>query len=930
MTGNKFPVMKHKFVIIDGNALLHRAWHAIPDLKTKDGTMVNALYGWLMIFFKMYKDLKPEYIAITFDLKGPTFRHEEYSEYKAQRKKQPDELYDQLPYLKEMIEIFNIPIYEKKGFEADDVIGTICDTKQVDRDDVVSIIVTGDLDTLQLVDNNTWVYTLKKGLSETIEYKEKQVKLKYGGLRPDQLIDYKALRGDPSDNIPGVPGIGEKTAIDLISKYKTLDNLYKQLEKDPENLKKKGIKDRIIGLLQENKKQAQLSKKLVTIKRDVKVDFNIDDCKLSGYDKDKAIQFLQEFEFKSLVEKLPEFEKTKPVPKTQPSPGRAQQGGLFDSLKPQLPQNYNYILVDTDEAFNNFYEYIKTKKEFAFDTETDGLDQFEDNLLGMSFCSEKGKAFYVINKKEWLKKLKPILENSKIKKFGHNIKFDMAIMAEEDIHLQGLAFDTMVASYLINPGSRAHKLDSVVFNYLGHQMIPIEDLIGKKGKNQKTMDQIPVEDVSQYACEDADFTFQLVKPLKKELEKDNNLGLFEKIEIPLIPVLYEMEKNGALLDVKFLNKLSKKVTKDLDSIDKKIYKLAGQDFNINSPLQLQEILFDKLEIPTKGIKKTKTGYSTGADELEKLKDEHPIIDLISQHRELAKLKSTYIDALPELVNSGGRIHTSFNQTVTATGRLSSTNPNVQNIPIRTELGNEIRKSFIAPPGYKIIAADYSQIELRVIASLARDKVMLKGFNAGEDIHKRTAAEIFEIPLDKVSKEQRYAAKAINFGVLYGQGSNALAKSVGISRQEAKDFIEKYFTIHSGIKNYIEQIKETTREDGFIETLFGRRRYIPDINSTSPMFRSAAERMAVNAPIQGTAADLIKLAMIEVYKQLPKEFPKTKIILQVHDELVFEVPENKVKKFAKFIREIMNNVYTLRAPITTDVEYGDSWGEMEKI
>lgn len=912
---------KKKLVIIDGNALLHRAWHAIPSLSTKDGIMVNAVYGWLMIFLKMYKDLRPEYIAVTFDVAGGTFRDVLYEEYKAQREKQPDELYNQIPILKDFLSAFSIKVFEMKGFEADDLIGTICRHNEVDHDDLLTVVLTGDMDTLQLVNNSTYVYAPKKGISETIIYNIDEVTKKYDGLIPDQLIDYKALRGDTSDNVPGIKGIGEKTAIDLIKKFGSLNSLYEILEKDENSFLENGIKKRIIELLKQQKESAFLSKKLVTIKTDVPIDFSLNDCFVKPFDRESIINLFRKFGFRSLIEKLPKVDGEK-------IPLKNEQGSLFKKvgvLKNKIPYQEGYVLVDTKKKLEEALVYLKKYSYISFDTETDGIDSLSCKLLGVSLCGEAGRAWYIsYDLIDWIK---CILENKQIKKCAHNAKFDIAVLARYGCNVSPITFDTMIASYLINPENRAHGLDAVVFSYLGHEMIPIEALIGVKGASQITMDMVPIEDVSQYSCEDVDYTFRLMDVLRKELEEKYSLDLFEKIEMPLIEVLYEMEKNGCLIDINFLKNFSEVLKKDLDKIDKTIYEYAGRDFNINSPTQLKNILFNELNIPTDSLKKTKTGISTSAGELDKLRGLHPIIDLITQHRELSKLLSTYVETLPNAVDKFGRVHTSFNQTVAATGRLSSSNPNLQNIPIRTQLGAEIRKSFIAPDGFNIVSADYSQIELRVIASLSGDKSMIRGFNEGVDIHRRTASLIYEIDEDAVTKEQRYAAKAINFGVIYGLGAFGLSKNTGISYEEAKSFIKKYFVVYQGVKEYLDFIKEAAHTNGYVETLFGRRRYFPSINSGVPILRASAERAAINAPVQGTAADLIKMAMITVFNKLSTDFPQVRMILQVHDELVFEVPVNLCGNFIPWVKNIMEGVHTLAVPIVVDVELGKNWGEL---
>jgi len=899
---------KRKFVIIDGNAILHRAWHALPPLTTKSGKLVNAVYGFTSILLKLYPDLKPDFIAVAFDRREPTFRKEAYAAYKAQRKKQPEELYAQLEIVKDLLEAFNVQIYEKAGYEADDIIATLAE--RVDDADVETMIVTGDLDALQLIDDNTKVCALHKGVSETIIYDEEAVKRKYNGLGPEQMIDFKALRGDPSDNIPGVPGIGEKTAIDLLNKFKTLENIYEQIKKGSKKIEES--KPRIIKLLKENEQAALESKHLVKLVKNVDINFLLENCRLRAFDRQRIFEMFQELQFKTLMNRLAKIE----LPEEK----------LEKDIK---KEKVDYELVDDDEKFSKFLTELKKREIFAFDTETDVLDPFFSRLLGISFSWEAKRAYYVLAKSKWLKRLKPIFEDAEKKKIGHNVKYDYEVIKESGIESKGLHFDTMIASYLLNPGTRGHNLNDLAFKELGHQMIPIEDLIGS-GKDQLPLSKVDYKKVSEYSCEDADITFRLYEIFNEKLKENKLFELFENIEIPLISVLAEMERNGVLLDLDYLKKLSKEISDKLSKAKQKIYKLAGEEFNINSPKQLKKILFEKLNLPIAGLKKTKTGISTAAGELDKLLGKHPIIDLIIEYRELAKLKSTYIDALPGLVGADNRIHTSFNQTVTATGRLSSSDPNLQNIPIRTKLGQKIRKAFIADPGYKIISADYSQVELRVVACLAKDKKMIKIFEQSKDIHTATAAEIHDVKMDEVTKEMRRKAKTINFGVLYGMGPYGLSQRTGVPMDEAKDFIDKYFAKFSGVQKYIEEIKEFALKKGYVETMFGRKRYLPEVNSGVPQIRAAAEREAINMPVQGTAADLIKMAMIEVHKELKKISPKTKILLQVHDELVFEVPENELKKATKIIDEKMEKVHKFCVPLKVDIEVGDNWRDLEKL
>ncbi|MBU0707488.1 DNA polymerase I [Patescibacteria group bacterium] len=914
---------KDRFMIIDGNALIHRAWHAIPPLITKDGTMVNAVFGFTSILLKVLKEFKPKYVAVAYDVKKKTFRHKEYADYKASRIKQPQEFYDQIPITKKVVEALSIPIYEQEGYEADDVIGTLTVHKEVDKASIETIVVTGDLDALQLVDQNTKVFTLRKGFSDTVTYDTDTVNERYG-LRPEQIVDFKALSGDSSDNIPGVKGIGKQSATSLLQVFGSLEKVYQAISKNDKQLSK--FRPRVIELLKADKANAKLSQRLATIVKDVPIKFQLEQSRSHSYDRDEAIALFQELEFKSLITRLPSAE---------------TQGQLLFTTKKAdiapIKRIPGYHLVNNADNLKKFIVQLKRQKAFAVDTETNSLDTIQGSLLGISISWRAGEAYYLDLKSDQtfrqnaLSSLKPVLERSEIKKYGQNLKFDIAILEKAGISLNGVDFDTMIASYLLNPSVRQHNLNALAFNELNHEMIPIEQLIGKKGKSQLTMEEVPMEDLSQYACEDADYTYQLVAPLRKRLTEKHLSKLFSTIELPLIKVLALMEKHGVLIDAQLLSQMSRDSGKKISALEKKIYKEAGEEFNINSPLQLKKIFFDKLDIDTEGVGMTKTGYSTAATELEKMHDAHPIVPLIIEYRELSKLKSTYIDALPELINpQTGHVHTSFNQTITATGRLSSSNPNFQNIPIRTPLGREIRKAFIASPGFQILAADYSQIELRVVASIANDKSMLDAFRNDEDIHARTAAEIHGCELEDVSKDMRRHAKTINFGILYGMGTYGLARSAKMEVSEASDYIETYFDHHEGIRKYIEQTKALARKMGYVETLFGRRRYLPEIISGIRQVRASAERMAINMPVQGTAADLIKLAMIEIHRELPTISPKTKMILQVHDELVFEVPKAELKKVAKFIKEKMEGIYKLHVPIKVDIEAGRTWGNLSQI
>ena len=915
---------RKKLVVVDGNALIHRSFHALPPtLSTKSGVMTNAVYGFTTVLLKMFKELKPTHVVVCFDRKEKTFRHEEYEAYKATRVKAPDELYVQIPLVKQLVESFNIPIFEKAGFEADDLIGTI--TKEAKG--IAKVIVTGDMDTLQLVDDDTSVYTLKKGLGETTTYDAEAVKERYG-ITPDQLIDYKALRGDPSDNIPGVKGIGEKTASELLQTFGSVEKLYEALEKGTP--KAKDISDSVREKLTQGKKDAFLSKRLATIIRDVPIEFTLDDAARKHYDRTKVAALFRDLEFTSLLNKLPDDSVDDQEKETPSKKAAAVQSLLLDTAPPSKP-GHDYTLIADRKSFDVFMKLLKEQKFFTFDTETTSLDPLTAKLLGISFSWEEGRASFVSVQKGWLKELKPIFEDTHVKKHGQNMKFDIAVLATAGVELRGAVFDTMIASYLLNPGSRAHSLNALAFEQFGYEMQPIQALIGPNGKNQLLMEAVPVQKLSWYSCEDADYTQRLVRVLSSRLDEAKLCGIFDTIEMPLVTVLERIERNGVKIDNDFLKDMGTEVGKTITKLTASITKLAGTEFNIASPIQLKEILFEKLKLSTKGIGKTKTGISTAADQLEKLKDAHPIVGQILEYRELTKLKSTYLDALPELASRvDGRVHTSFNQTVTATGRLSSSDPNLQNIPIRTEQGAEIRKAFIAERGFRILAADYSQIELRIAASIAHVKKMMQSFREGEDIHARTAAEIHGIPLDQVTKEIRRTAKEVNFGVLYGMGAGGLAQRQGISREEARAFIEKYYMVYHELHDWIDEIIQSAHARGYVETLFGRRRYLPELSSSNPMVRAAAERMAVNMPIQGTSADIIKLAMVRIDEKLPAISPGSKMILQVHDELVFEVPDKDVATVGAMVKDTMEHAYAIDVPIVVEVEIGRSWGETKKL
>ncbi|MCK5211234.1 DNA polymerase I [Candidatus Parcubacteria bacterium] len=968
MVEKKYPKSsppRDKLMVIDGNALVHRSFHALPStMMTKKGEVVNAVYGFAGFLIKAIRELRPEYVVLTMDKKGPTFRHKKFKAYKAKRIKAPQELYDQIPLVKELATAFDIPIFEKTSFEADDLIGTI--VNKVDGA-VDKIILTGDMDTLQLVNDHTKVYSMSRGITESIIYDESLVASRFG-ITPEQMIDYKALRGDPSDNIPGVRGVGEKTAVVLLNKFKTLDRVYAEVKKNSKVIQSL-VTSRIIDLLSDHKKEAYLSKDLATIKCDVPLKFSLEKTRFRTYDQAKVMEFFSKMEFKSLLPRLAALGNSSIV---QTKEERAiKTADKFERNK----REFKYTLVDNEKKFKLFFVKLKQQKSFTYDTETSGFDPLTASLLGISFSWEEGTAYYVNLKMDsqgasgfsrrfappsyakasagrqddsgvdlfnyriakskeqrtrnthpWVEKLRPIFENENIKKRAHNAKFDIRVIRNQEINIKGVDFDTMVASYLLNPGTRQHNLDALTFSELQFEKINKNDLLGK-GRERISFSEVKDDKLSLYSCEDADFTQRLVKHLRPKLAKKKLDKLFKTIEMPLVPVLANMEDQGIKLNTEFLNAMSKVMQGKIRQIEKKIHKQSGEEFNIASPKQLQVILFDKLEIPTERIAKTKTGISTAASELDKLMDLHPIIKLIQEYRELTKLTSTYVEALPELINKRTRrLHTSFNQTVAATGRLSSSSPNLQNIPVRTELGREIRKAFVSEPGHTLVALDYSQIELRLAAHYSSDPKMIKAFKNNVDIHTSTAAEIHQVNPSVVDKQMRREAKAVNFGILYGQGPHGLAQTADIPYVRAREFIEQYFIVYKDIRKFINNTLDQTRRDGQATTLFGRIRPLPEINSTVTMVRKAAERMAVNTPLQGTAADMIKLAMIEVDKKITN--PDIRMILTVHDELVFEIKNSLVKQTVPKIKKIMENVIKLKVPVIVDVKQGKNWGELK--
>lgn len=933
MSKNSSP---NRYLLIDGNALIHRGYHAIPPLSNKDGEQTNAVYGFTMILLRAIKELKPTHIACSFDLAGPTFRHDEFDHYKANRVKADPELYDQFPRVKEVVKALNIPIFEIAGFEADDVLGTlakhICEKHPNGDCDVM--IATGDLDTLQLVNKCVKVYTLRKGLNDTAIYDEKAILDRYG-LSPIQMISYKALRGDPSDNIKGVKGIGEKGAADLIKEFGSIENLYSAIKSG------KGIgniKPRTLKLLVDGEQDARDSFYLSTIILDVPIDIDIPQYKFGSKELEATTQIFSQLEFRSLLDKLPKnyagnlsTNSDNTNTKKDNNDKKEGQDHSADANPVNKIGKQDYSLIDTQQKLEPLLKKLAKQSDLVIDTETDQLNPIDANIIGISLAFTEGEAYYVtVDVLNGSQELKDLISSEKLKKSGQNIKYDLATLQNLGIKLSPIYFDTMIASYLLNAGTRQHSLDALAFNMLGYQMQSITELIGK-GKSQISMKDVPVEKVSWYASEDADITFRIKRILEKDLQTEKLEKIFYDIEMPLIEVLAKMERAGIIVDVKFLENLSEQAGTELAKLEKSIYKHAGMEFNINSPKQLQEILFDKLGLTTG--KKNKTGISTAARELDRLKDEHPIVADILSYRELAKLKSTYLDSLPLLVNNRtGRIHTNYNQIIAATGRLSSTDPNLQNIPIKGEgMGSKVRQAFVAKKGYKLLALDYSQIELRIVAHLSGDKNMTEIFNKGEDIHSQTALALFDVKEKDLTPDMRRYAKTVNFGILYGLSSFGFADRIsGVSVGEAKDFIDKYFATFPQVGDFLEKVKMQVREDAQVTNQIGRVRKFPEMKSSQYFIRQAAERAAINFPIQSLSADIIKIAMIAIHKTLEGHEDEIQMLLQVHDELVFEVAEDKVNLWADKIKPLMENAIKLSVPVIVEAKTGNNWGEMEKI
>ena len=869
---------KPLLMIMDGHAMVHRSFRAISTQRhltvSTTGEDVTGVYGFTNVFLRALQDWKPTHVAIAFDTRAPTFRHERFEDYKAQREPSPPELRPQFGRVKELMEAFGVPVYEVEGFEADDVIGTLC--KQAEEQGLDSVILTGDRDTFQLISPHVRI-DLSSGFQDRNVYDEAALEERYGGLTATQQPDFKSLLGDSSDNIPGVPRVGEKTAIKLLNEFHDLEGIYEHIEDvKPPSVRKS---------LEENRDRAFENRFLTTISREAPVELSLEASKSGSYDRGKVVALLTELEFHTVIPRLP-------APVWNPDSGAPQAEA---QLAP-ADEDTDYITVQTQAQLDEMLSELRKAGGFAFDTETTSLDQMRAELVGLSFATEPGCAWYVpvghregtqLPLEEVLAQLKPLLENPDLAKSAHNATFDMMVLANYGINVRNVDFDSMVAAHLLSRNQLGLK--NLALDVLGVEMKLITDLIGR-GARQKTFDQVPIEDATPYAAADADMTIRLRGRLEPSIEQQSLSALMLDIEMPLAPILVDMQRQGIKVDEGSLHEMSRDLNEHMQRTELELYETIGHTVNINSPHQLSDLLFNELGLPK--TRRTKTGYSTDANALEGMRGFHPVVDKILEYRQVSKLKSTYVDTLPELINPDtGRIHTSYNQVGSATGRMSSSDPNLQNIPIRTEMGKRVRSAFVAEgaPDWVLFAADYSQIELRVLAHLSQDPELLEAFRRGEDIHAATASLMNDVPINEVTADQRRVAKVLNFGVIYGLSAHGISQQTEYSREDGAKFIETYFSKYPRIAGYLEEVKAKTRQTQYVETLCGRRRFVPDVNSSNFNVRGAAERMAINMPIQGTAADIMKLAMIRVHDRLQRENLRAKMLLQVHDELVFEVP-----------------------------------------
>ena len=908
---------KPLLMIMDGHAMVHRSFRAIATQRhltvSSTGEDVTGVYGFTNVFLRALQDWKPTHYAIAFDTPTPTFRHQRFEDYKAQREPSPPELRPQFGRVKELMEAFGVPVYEVEGFEADDVIGTLC--RQAEEQGLDAVILTGDRDTFQLISPHVRI-DLSSGFQDRNVYDETSLAERYGGLTADQQPDFKSLLGDTSDNIPGVPRVGEKTAIKLLNEFHDLEGIYENIEQvKPPNVKKS---------LEEHKERAFENRFLMTISQEAPVELSLEEAKAGSYDRQRVVSFLTELEFHSVIPRLP-------VPTWDPG---IDAGATQEESTP-VATDTDYVTVQTHAQLDEMLVELRAAGGFSFDTETTSLDQMRAELVGMSFATEPGRAWYVpvghregsqLPLEEVLARVKPLMEDPDLAKCAHNANFDLMVLANHGINTQNVDFDTMVAAHLLSRNQIGLK--NLSLDLLGVEMQQITELIGK-GARQKTFDQVDIEDATPYAAADADMTARLRTKLEQQIEQQNLKNLMDEIEIPLVPVLVQMQRQGIKVDVGMLHEMARDLNQQMHQTEMELYESIGHTVNINSPQQLSGLLFNELGLPK--TRRTRTGYSTDANSLEGMKGLHPVVDKILDYRQISKLKSTYVDSLPELINPAtGRIHTSYNQVGSATGRMSSSDPNLQNIPIRTELGRQVRRAFIAEdaPDWVLFSADYSQIELRVLAHLSQDPELLEAFRRGEDIHAATASLMNDVPINEVTSDQRRIAKVLNFGVIYGLSAHGISQQTEFSREDGARFIETYFNKYPAIAGYLDEVKARTRETQYVETLCGRRRYMPDINSSNFNVRGAAERMAINMPIQGTAADIMKLAMIRVQDRLNRENLRARMLLQVHDELVFEVPRDEMDELQDLVFDEMPAAMDLDVTLKVEAKWGETWGDME--
>jgi DNA polymerase-1 len=910
-------------LLLDGNALVHRAYHALPPLSSPGGEPTNATFGFTSTLMKVLDDYNPRCAAVAWDV-GRTFRHDEYEEYKATRPPLPDDLRVQLERVREVTDAFNVVSKSVEGYEADDVLAAL--SQQAVEQGLEVIIVTGDTDTLQLVGPHVKVLLSGRTFSEAKLYDEAAIRQRYG-LEPLQLVDFKSLKGDPSDNIPGVPGVGEVTAAKLLQEFGTVEQVYAHLDEVAPKLRQK---------LEASQEHVRRGKGLIQLVSDLPLKLDPQECQLSAYERPRVLELFRELGFHSLVKRLPGAAEGPPT-----------QMPLFAAAAPQGEPTgtAGYQLVSTAADLRDVVARIRQAGRCALDTETTSLRPVQAGLVGISLSWQEGEACYIpvghipsaasqpqLSLDVVREVLGPVLADPEIAKIAHNANYDLIILHQHGLPVRGLRFDTMIAAYLLEPTGRNLGLKGLALQELGVEMTPIEGLIGS-GRAQLTMDQVSVKRVLPYAAADADMTLRLVACEEPQLEAKSLWKLFTDVEMPLVPVLVDMERSGVALDVDYLKQMGHELQKRLAELEKQIHDQVGYPFNLNSSQQLSQALFIKLGLSTDGVSRGKSGqYSTSADVLEKLRGAHPIVDMILEHRQLAKIKSTYVDALPALVNPDtGRLHTSWNQTGAVTGRISSSDPNLQNIPIRTEEGRRVRRAFVARPGWMLLAADYSQVELRILAHLSGDKDLLAAFRRGDDIHAHTASTILGVPLNEVTPDMRRVAKTINFGLLYGMSDWGLAERTGLSQEQANDFITKYFAQFPSVRAYLARTKQQAQEQGHVETLLGRKRFFPELHSGSRAhagLKAAALRMAINHPIQGTAADIIKIAMIRLQDKLRQRGLRSKLILQVHDELVLEVPDDELEAVRRLVCAEMENAYSLDAALKVDVKMGRNWMEME--